>query len=181
MSIPTFTTHYVNAVIEIPAGTCRKITYNEQQRMFLQEQDNGSGRIIEFLPYPGNYGFVPSTYMDPVMGGDGNPVKILVLSESLPTGAVIEVIPLLVLYFDDGADFIGQLPDPRIIAIPANERLQIIKALNYDDLSENYPDIVEILIKWFSSYRGQDINKLKALGDNEVAVKEIEKWEIRRF
>lgn len=180
-AIPSFTANFVNAVIEIPAGTCREISYNEQQRMFLPEKDDGFDKVVDFLPFPGNYGFVPSTYIDPVMGGDGDPVKILVISESLPTGTVIEVIPLFVMYFDDGTDFPGKLPDSKIIAVPADERKQIIDALSYIDLVENYPDLVDILIKWFSSYRGHNSNELEAIGDADAAVDEIEKWEIRRF
>jgi inorganic pyrophosphatase len=180
-AIPTFSRNYVNAVIEIPAGTNHRIRYNEEQKMFLVEQADGSGAIIDFLPYPGNYGFVPGTFLDPVMGGGGYPLDILVISESLPTGSVIEVIPLLVLYFQDESDIYRELPDPKIIAIPANQRFRVLKAESYEDLFEDYPVLVEILIKWFGSYRGHETYELKAIGDGEVAVNEIRKWEIRRF
>ncbi len=180
-AIPTFTMNYVNAVIEIPAGTNRKISYNEEKRMFLVEQVNGKDQVVDFLPYPANYGFVPGTFIDPVMGGDGDPVDILVISESLPTGTVLEVIPLLVLYFEDDSGYGNRLTDPKIIAIPASERLRVISALNYEDLFEKYPSLVDILIKWFLSYKGPGMKELKAMGDGEVAQNEIRKWEIRRF
>ncbi len=180
-TIPTFTINYVNAVIEIPAGTNRKISYNEEKRMFLVEQVDGDDRVVDFLPYPANYGFVPGTFIDPVMGGDGYPVDILVISESLPTGTVLEVIPLLVLYFEDDSGYGDRLTDPKIIATPASERLRVIRALNYEDLFEKYPDLVDILIKWFISYEGTGVRELKAMGDGEVALNEIRKWEIRRF
>ena len=180
-AIPTFTTNYVNAVIEIPAGTNRRISYNEEKRMFLVEQVEGKDKFVDFLPYPANYGFVPGTFIDPVIGGDGDPVDILVISESLPTGTVLEVIPLLVLYFEDDSGYGDRLTDPKIIAIPASERLRVINALNYEDLFEKYPDLVDILIKWFVSYKGPGVKDLKAMGDGEVALNEIRKWEIRRF
>ena len=180
-AIPTFTINYVNAVIEIPAGTNRKIAYNEEKRMFLVDQADGEDRTVDFLPYPANYGFVPGTFIDPVMGGDGDPVDIMVISESLPTGTVLEVIPLLVLYFDDDSGYAGRLTDPKIIAVPASERLRVIRADNYEDLFDNYPGVVDILIKWFVSYKGPGVKELKAMGDGEVALNEIRKWELRRF
>ncbi|MFO7923478.1 MAG: inorganic diphosphatase [Bacteroidales bacterium] len=180
-AVPTFSGDYVNAVIEIPAGTNKRIKYNEHERMFLVEQADGADRVIDFLPYPGNYGFVPGTYMDPVMGGDGNPVEILVISESVPTGTVIEVIPVLVLYFNDTQEFGGQLINPKIIAVPEDRKQRVIEAADYVDLYENYPDLVDILIQWFVSYKGTGENELKAMGDSDVAINEIEKWETRRF
>ncbi len=180
-AIPSFSGKYVNAVIEIPAGTNRKVYYNEDQRMFLVEQADGKERVIDFLPCPGNFGFVPGTFIDPVMGGNGDPVDILVISESRPTGTVMEVVPLLVLYFEDRSDSFTRLTNPKIIAVPANEKLRVIDAENYENLFDDYPDLVDILIKWFTSYKGPGIMELKAMGDGEVALNEIEKWTVRRF
>lgn len=179
-AIPSFSRNYVNAVIEIPAGTNQRIKYSEMDRMFLIDQSAGPGGIIDFLPAPGNYGFVPGTFMDPVMGGDGEPLKILVIAESLPTGTVMEVIPLLVLYFTEYIS--GQeLVIPTIISVPASHRHQVINAFNYEDLFESYPDLVDILVKWFASFRGVSPDDLRAMGDGDVAVNEVGKWEIRRF
>jgi inorganic pyrophosphatase len=178
-AIPSFSRNHVNAVIEIPAGTNQRIKYFETDKMFLVDQD-GNGGIIDFLPCPGNFGFVPSTFLDPVMGGDGNPVKIFVISEHVPTGTVMEVIPLLVLYFTDGPEN-GQLTIPKVVAVPASVSRQVIKAQSYEDLFNDYPGLVDMLVKWFVSTEVSDTYDLKALGDGEVAIKEIQKWEIRRF
>lgn len=180
-AIPSFSGNFVNAVVEMPAGTNQRIKYNEHERMFLVEQVDGDDRVIDFIPCPGNFGFVPGTFLDPVLGGSGDPVEILVISESRDTGALMEVIPLLVLYFDEQSDFGEQLTNPIIIAVPANERQRVIDTVNYAGLFENYPDVVDILVKWLSSYKGPGVNELKAMGDGEVAVNEIEKWEVRRF
>lgn len=180
-AIPSFSSKYVNAVVEIPAGTNRKVEYNEDKRMFLVEQVDGSDRVIDFLPYPGNFGFIPGTFIDPAMGGDGHQLDIMVIAESLPTGTVIEVIPLIVLYFEVDSGFDSRIVVPRIIAVPANERQRIIKAVTYEDIFENYPDLVDILVKWFISYKGDSFKKLKALGDSDMALNEIKKWDVRRF
>jgi inorganic pyrophosphatase len=181
-AIPPFTRNHVNAVIEIPAGTNKRLEYNIDKKMFLAEHSNGSAGFIEFLPSPGNYGFVPGTFLDPVMGGSGNPIDILVLSESLPTGTIIEVIPLLILYFAVDQETSSTVTEPKIIAVPASEGLRIINAVNYEELFDNYPDVVDILVKWFQNYnKGNGSRELKAMGDGEVAVNEIRKWDIMRF
>ena len=46
------------AVIEIPAGTNIKYEYNYDSQSFDVDVVNGQKRIINYLPYPGNYGFI---------------------------------------------------------------------------------------------------------------------------
>jgi inorganic pyrophosphatase len=180
-AIPPFSRNHVNVVVEIPAGTNRRIEYNQEKKLFLTRQDGESDVLIEFLPCPGNYGFVPGTFIDPVMGGDGYPVDVIVICESVPTGTVLEVLPLLVLYFDYDSGSGSLVTDPKIIAVPADERQRILKAENYEELFDNYPDLVDILVTWFLNYKGSGTMKLKAMGDGEVAVNEIRKWDIMRF
>lgn len=180
-SIPSFSSEYVNAVIEIPAGTNKKIEYKEDKKMFLADVVEGKDRIVDFLPYPGNYGFVPGTYVDPKIGGDGNTVDILVISESVPTGTVIEVIPLCIIYFRDTSSLAGwRENDPKIIAVPADPKKRVITATSYKELHENYPEIIFILEKWFLSYKGQGFMELTAWGDENMAIEEIKKWQINR-
>ncbi len=179
-AISSFSRNYVNAVIEIPAGTNQRIKYIEMDGVFLVDRSGDDEGIIDFLPAPGNYGFVPGTFMDPVLGGDGEPVKIMVIAENMPTGTVLEVIPLLVMYFNENSGFGQNLVIPVIIATPASSRLQVINAFDYEDLFADYPEMVDILITWVASFRGQGSDELRAMGDGEVAINEIEKWEIRR-
>lgn len=180
-AIPSFSSEYVNAVIEIPAGTNKKYEYSEEKKMFLADYIDGKERIVDFLPYPGNYGFVPSTYLDPKLGGDGDAIDILVISESVPTGTMIEVIPIWIMYFDDSSSITEHKEkDPKIIAVPADPKYRVIEATTYNELQSKYPDIVMILERWFLSYKGKDIMKVVAWGDGDMAIKEIEKWQINR-
>ena len=103
----------VRAVIEIPAGTNHKLEYDKTAKKFVNDQRNGKDRVIDFLPYVGNYGFVPSTLMDESKGGDGDALDILVLSETLSSQTVIEVIPIAILKLKDD----GEL-DTKLIAVP---------------------------------------------------------------
>ena len=68
---PTFSEEKnVNCIIEIPAGTSKKIEFNKTSKKFAVDLRDGKERIIEYLPYPGNYGFIASTYSNPEEGGE---------------------------------------------------------------------------------------------------------------
>src|SRR5690606_28025741 len=61
-SLPTYNAKkQLQAVIEVPAGSAIKHHYNQQTKTFEAEQQAGQDRIISFLPYPANFGFIPST------------------------------------------------------------------------------------------------------------------------
>ena len=115
---------HVHAVVEIPAGTNKKIEYNKTTKKFEVDQRNGKDRIIQFLPYPGNYGFIPSTFSDPTKGGDGDPLDVIVISEHVASGTLLEVIPLGMLKLIDDNEL-----DYKLIAIPAEEKDRTISAL----------------------------------------------------
>ncbi|MDA9133798.1 inorganic diphosphatase, partial [Gammaproteobacteria bacterium] len=55
---------FLQMVVEIPAGTNKKIEYDKNINEFFIDKIDGVDRVINFLPYPGNYGFIPSTKMD---------------------------------------------------------------------------------------------------------------------
>lgn len=80
-------------VIEIPAGTNKKNEFNKEKKTFEVDQKHGKDRVVEFLPYNGNYAFFTSTYSNIKLGGDGDALDVLVMSESVSTRAVIEFIP----------------------------------------------------------------------------------------
>ena len=61
-----------------------------------KDQKNGRERIINFLAYPGNYGFVPQT-----LSGDGDPIDLIDLDESLPRGKFKEIKVIGAIYFED--------------------------------------------------------------------------------
>lgn len=169
--LPSFTlSNHVNAVIEIPAGTNKKIEYSVESSTFEADKKNGKERVIQFLPYPGNYGFIPSTYSDPQKGGDGDALDVLVLSESVSTGTVLEVIPIAVLNLIDKGE-----TDSKIIAIPSNTTEQIINASTFVDFTKKFPKVKEIIELWFLNYNKDDVAKIEGWGHEKEAVMEIKK------
>lgn len=171
-TIPTFSPdQYVQAVIEIPAGSNHKIEYNKTAHAFEVEERNGRPRVINFLPYPGNYGFIPSTYMDPAKGGDGDALDVLVLAEAVPTKSVIEIIPIALLALMDGGEI-----DNKIIAVPADLEKQIIKVSTLAELEAQYPAARELISEWFLNYKGPGKMELTGWEDEQAAMADIQKW-----
>ena len=107
----------LTAVIEIPAGTNIKYEYNYDSQSFDVDVVNGQKRIINYIPYPGNYGFIENTFMDSSLGGDGDALDVLVICESLNQSKKIKIDPIgIIKLLDDGEE------DHKIIAIPNNDQ-----------------------------------------------------------
>lgn len=164
-----------NAVIEIPAGSNLKLEFNPSNGKFEAEKIEGKERIVDFLPYPGNYGFIPSTLMDKKAGGDGDPLDVLVIASSVPTGTVLEVKPLGALILRDR----GEL-DTKIIAVPADSTMRVINAVNTQQFFLEYDGAKRIIENWFLNYKGWGIIELVRWEDEDFANKEIKKWVITR-
>ena len=160
----------LQAVVEIPAGTNKKIEVNTETSAFEVDQKNGKDRVIDFLPYPGNYGFIPSTYSDPNTGGDGDALDVLIISESLPTGSVVEIEPLGMLKLIDEGEI-----DYKIIAVPAGASDGIISAKTFQEFESMYPEAKAIIELWFLNYNKDDRAEVNGWADEKEALSEIER------
>lgn len=161
----------VQAIIEIPAGTNMKIEYDYATKSFRPDQVNGKDRKIDFLPYPGNYGFIPGTLMNESEGGDGDALDILVLAEQMKTGTSVEVIPIAALDLMDGGEI-----DTKIIAVPVDSSLRIIQATNFEDFLIEYNMAQTIIKDWFLNYKGLGKVDLVGWKDEKQAMSLIKKW-----
>lgn len=136
-----------NVVVEIPTGTVEKYETDKQTGQLYQTQKDGSPRRIGFLSYPGNYGFIPQTLSNKELGGDGDPVDVIVLSPRVNRGKILPVRILGGLRFLDEGE-----QDDKLIAIPLEEPFVGIHDL--PELMMKYPGAVEIVKTWFESYDG---------------------------
>ena len=152
------------AIIEIPAGTNKKFEYNYQTNKFECEIINGKERTIDYLPYPGNYGYILDTYMDPKLGGDGDALDVLVISETLTQGTEINIKPVAILkLLDDGEE------DHKIIAVPSKSVLTF--------MNDSVPKSVQqIITSWFCNYKGANKMTFISWGNEYDAIEEIKKW-----
>jgi inorganic pyrophosphatase len=175
LQLPSFSANgHLQAVIEIPAGTNTKYEYNKQELRFEPDVRNGVVRRVDFMSYPVNYGFVPSTKMDKAREGDGDPLDALVLAEHLPTGTVIEILPIGLLRLKD----LGEL-DHKVLAIPVDPALRIIQATDWPSFQQRYSAIRHILEMFFMYYDGLGTMTVMDWGDGAAALQEVAKWQTK--
>lgn len=174
LALPSFSENgLLQGVIEIPAGTNTKFEYNRQLLQFQPDVRDGVVRRVDFMSYPVNYGFIPSTRMDKDRGGDGDPLDVLVLAEHLPTGTVIELQPIGLLLLKD----LGEL-DHKVLAIPADLARRIVRATNWAEFQHEYSAIRHIIELFFLYYDGLGTMTLMGWADERAAVEEVKKWQV---
>ncbi|OAV44984.1 inorganic diphosphatase [Lewinella sp. 4G2] len=173
-SLPAMDGDFLNVIVEIPAGTNHKIEFRNDSGFTNDTVAGGDPRVINFLPYPGNYGFVPSTLMDKERGGDGDPLDVLVLSESVPTGALIAVQPIGALLLRDRGEI-----DTKIIAVPRDSSLRVFTVDNYLDFALKQDAARQIIETWFLNYKGPNKTELLRWEDETYAWREVRKWQKR--
>jgi len=174
LNTPTFSEdNTINCIIEIPAGTSKKIEFKKESKKYIVDVRDGKDRIIEYLPYPGNYGFIASTYSNPKKGGDGDALDVLVLCESLKTGTILETKPIAVLkLLDDGES------DYKVICIPADEKLRTVSAETFDEFLKKYPNALQLIETWFLNYDPTDPIIAQGWGDEREALAEIKRLSV---
>jgi len=157
----------LQAVIEIPAGSAHVLKYNDSTQTFPAVKDAGQDKVIQYLPYPGNFGFIPSTRL----GKENKFLPVLILGEAQETGTLMEITPLGVLLLEEA----GEL-EYKIIAVPAKPSQRLIVATDYNELSEKYPSVKRILELWF--LHSEPANKAKIMGwkDERFAEELVQKW-----
>jgi inorganic pyrophosphatase len=157
----------VNVVIEIPTGTLEKWEVNKVSGYLELPEIDGNRRMVDYLGYPGNYGMIPQTLQDPEIGGDGDPLDVLILGPPLKRGSLEACRIIGILRMLD----YGELDD-KLIAIPANEYLE--KVTSMEDLQAAYPGMIEILTLWFENYKQNDQVKIIGLGEKHEAFEVIQ-------
>lgn len=157
----------LQAVIEVPAGSSHRPVYNRETKEFVNDKEAGKDRVVAFLPYPANFGFIPSTEIN----SNGKPLEILVIAESQEPGTVLEVIPLGVLQLETA----GEL-EHIVVAVPARPSERLISATDFAGFSKQYPAIKAILQTWFAHYNPTAHTNFVGWKNERFADKEIQRW-----
>lgn len=170
--LPAYQGDTLFVVVEIPAGTNHKIEYDRRSGEFRTDTLAGQERVIDFLPYPGNYGFIPATLVRPEAGGDGDALDALVIGEALPTGTVAAVLPIGALLLRDN----GEL-DTKIITVPADAAQRAFQPTSFIDFMLDYDPARRIVEQWFLNYKGPGVMEFIRWEDDRYAWSEVRKWE----
>jgi inorganic pyrophosphatase len=164
--LPTFSAErkLLQAVVEIPAGTNHERRYDAATHEFVSQQRAGKDKVLEFLPYPGNYGFVPGTST-----ASGSPLPVLVLAESQPIGTVLEVLPVGLVLLDNA----GTL-ERVVVAVPARPSQQILPHVtNWADFTRLYPSAQQILRLWFQQRAAPGTIRIMGWKDEQAAIEHV--------
>lgn len=156
----------VNMVVEIPAGSNQKWEVNKQTGQLEWQQAGDSLRVINYLPYPANYGMVPGTYLPKELGGDDDPLDIFLLGPSLERGSVHPAKVIGVIKILDSGE-----QDDKLVAVDPHSWFGHIHSM--DGLEESYPGSLSILITWLESYKGPEVVEFQNVEDRERAIELI--------
>lgn len=154
----------VTVVVEIPAGTNDKWEVNKTTGRLEWEQQDGRPRVVAFLPYPGNYGFIPRSLLAREAGGDGDPLDVILLGPALPRGTVTSARLVGVLRMSDGGE-----ADDKLIAVSPDGPFGRVQSL--DDMRALYPGALELVADWFRAYKGPGIVDVREYADRAVALR----------
>lgn len=167
-NLPTYTRNkQLQAVIEVPAGNNHKLKYNSETQEFEQEKVAGQDYIVSYLPYPGNFGFIPSTEISQ----DGRGLEVLVLAERVEPGTVMEIIPIGVLQLKTNEEL-----ESILVAVPARPSEQTIKATDYESFRTEYPGAQDIIATWFVHHDVSAQTQFVAWRNETFARQEIQRW-----
>ena len=153
----------VNVVIEIPKNTNEKWEVSKLDGSLEHEFFMGAPRIINYLPYPINYGMIPRTVLPLQLGGDGDPVDVIVLGDALPRGEVVEAKVLGLIKMKD----MGEVDD-KVITVYKNS--DYFKFNSIEEFQENNPKIMKNIIEWFQNYKGNSLVKIEGVVSNVEAI-----------
>lgn len=152
----------INAAIEIPAGTIAKWEFNKDNLTLEIEEVDGQPRQVNYLGYPGNYGMIPGTILPKELGGDGDPLDVLVLGSPIEQGYVVQCRPIGVLQLLDHEE-----QDDKIIAVNPESAFGDITTI--EALDSTYTGVLGIIETWFENYKGPGKMESKGYASHEEA------------
>ena len=147
------------AIVEAPAGSRVKVYYDPESHRF---------RIGKFLPlglaFPLDFAFIPST-----LGGDGDPMDLLILPEApLPVGCIVKVRILGILEVEQRKANKRPKRNDRVIARLSESRL--FSQLNHiGELGERFVEELGVFFHTYKSLRGQSHEVINVGGPERAA------------
>lgn len=154
----------VRAIVEIPTGTSAKWEVSKDDpKAVYWEYKNDKPRVVNYLGYPGNYGSIPGTDLPKELGGDGDPLDVIVLGQAVPRGEVVDVRVIGVLKMLDGGE-----QDDKLIAVLAKDS-PFAHMESMAQLDAEYPGVSQIIDLWFANYKGPD-GGMEGLGFEDASI-----------
>lgn len=156
-------TYTIEVLVEIPAGTSEKWELNKDSGQLEWEEVDGEPRIVQYLPYPANYGLIPNTLLPREDGGDGDPLDVILLGPAQKRGSRINARLIGVMHLKDDGE-----KDDKLLAVADNSPFTEVESLA--QLRKEFPQITEILSLWFSNYTRGTAMQVTGFSEADLAV-----------
>lgn len=159
----------VNAVIDIPMGSCLKVEWDRERACFMLDRVEPS-----IYPKPVNYGFIPQTKDE-----DGDELDVLLVTdEPVPTGIWVASKVLGVLNFEDDGEM-----DYKIVCVPADDRNTGDRINSLEDLGDRWKQKIEEHFKHYKDLKKPGTTSVQGWGSIDDAKKviseSIDRWNNR--
>lgn len=162
----------VTAVIEIPAGANDKWEVRIPEGKMVWDMLDGKPRVVKYLGYPANYGIIPQTVLSKRMGGDGDPLDILVLGPAYKRGQAVRARLIGLMRMTEKGE-----RDDKLIAVAPGGPFGEVN--NLADLERQFQGVTLIIETWFKNYKGPgkrittngfaEVDEAKKLVDEGIA------------
>ena len=151
----------IHVVIENPAGSSQKWEVRSNGGL-VQEYANGAPIVIPHLPWPANGGMIPRTLLSAELGGDGEPVDVLVLGPSIARGSLVRARAIGLFRMLDRLE-----RDDKVLAVVAGTPLGTVDDI--EDLETRFPGVTKMLEIWYGSTAGGRSFQLQGYGSKGAA------------
>lgn len=146
----------INVIVEIPTGTSEKWEVSEDGSALIRDFTGEKPRVVDYLPYPGNYGMIPRTLIRKEDGGDGSALDVMVLGSAVPRGSRVKARAIGVIRVFDGGE-----QDDKILAVMQGETMTGV--YDVESLRLRYPGAAEIVSTWWANAHGRQ-SKVEVFG-----------------
>lgn len=153
----------INIVVEISKNTSSKWQISKIDGSLEHEFFMGEPRIVNYSPYPVNYGIIPRTVIPINKGGDGDPLDVIILGKEIEMGKAMKVKVIGVLKMTDFGE-----QDDKIIAVQLNDKFSKYNEIN--ELKKSNNNLLDEVILWFQNYKGENIIKVAGYESSIEAV-----------
>jgi inorganic pyrophosphatase len=157
----------INVVVEIPTGSVDKWEVDKTDGSMKWEMLEDGPRKVNYLGYPGNYGMIPKTYLPKDLGGDGDPLDIIVLGPAVERGSIVECKIIGVIELLDRGE-----QDDKLIAVMKGTPFFSVNSIA--ELNQSFNGALDIVTTWFANYKGVGKMEIQKIAEKERAEEILE-------
>jgi inorganic pyrophosphatase len=155
--IKTFDRDRVHVVVESPMNSKVKYAYDPEMRVMKYEKELPQG-----LSFPFDFGFMPGT-----IGDDGDPLDILVLTNTPSLSGCVITCRLLGVLMAEQKEKGETIRNDRFLAVPAGVEAYE-KFRDIHDLESKYLEQIEAFFINYNSQKSREFVPLKRAGKEEA-------------